>query len=100
MLNVRSDYPKQIGLVVIMSEIAVQAAAVKTRLTEIAGQAAALATGLQNAAPGDKDKPNPSIQYLSAVAEALQALAEECEEIMRPGGNGPSVNDSVSQSGN
>lgn len=99
MLDIRRDYSQQTGLVVIMSEIAVQAAAVKIRLTEIAGQAAALATGLQNAAPGEKDKPNPSIQYLSAIAEVLQALSEECEAIMHPG-SGPSVNDSTSQPGN
>jgi len=99
MLNIRRNYSEQTGLMLIMSEIAVQAAAVKTRMTEIAGQASALATGLQNAAPGDKDAPNPSIQYLSAIAEVLHQLAEDCEVIIHPG-SGPSVNDSTSKSGN
>ena len=67
-----------------MSEIAVQAASVKAKLLEIAKQSSALAAGLQNAAPGDKDAPNASIQYLAAIAEALAAIAEECDELSQP----------------
>lgn len=67
-----------------MSEIAVQAASAKTRLLEIAKQADTLAAGLQNVAPGDKDTPNVSIQYLSAIADVLTQLAEECEELAHP----------------
>lgn len=67
-----------------MSEIAVQAAAAKAKLLEISKQAAALAAGLQSAAPGDKDTPNPSIQYLSTIADALAEIAAECEELNQP----------------
>jgi hypothetical protein len=67
-----------------MSEIAVQAASAKVKLLEIANQASTLAAGLQNAAPGDKDNPNTSIQYLIAIAEALASCAEECEDLAHP----------------
>lgn len=63
-----------------MSDIAIQAASIKTTLLEIARQAGALGAGLQNAAPGDKTRtPNHSIQYLLATAEQLVKLAEECD---------------------
>lgn len=63
-----------------MSDIAIQAASIKTTLLEIARQAGALGAGLQNAAPGDKTgTPNHSIQYLLATAEQLVKLAEECD---------------------
>ncbi len=97
MLNIRS-YSDQTGIVVIMSEIAVQAAAVKAKLVEISKQAAALSAGLQNAAPGEKDTPNPSIQYLTAVSDALAAIAEECEVLMRPGST-PRAEDEPPSSG-
>jgi hypothetical protein len=66
-----------------MSEIAVIAATAKVSLQEIAKQAKALATGLQNAAPGDKvSNPNNSILYLFDTAENLSKLAEECESFL------------------
>jgi hypothetical protein len=83
MLNI-SNYSDHIRIVIVMSEIAVQAATVKTRLLEIAHQATKLAFGLQNAAPGDKEAPNPSIQYLLAIAEKLTNIAEDCDEIAYP----------------
>lgn len=83
MLNIRRRYSDQTRLVVIMSEIAVQAAAVKIKMTEISKQAGALAMGLQNAAPSDA--PNPSIQYLSAISEKLSELVEECDLVINPG---------------
>lgn len=67
-----------------MSEIAVQAASAKTRLLEIAKQAGTLAAGLQNVAPGDKETPNASIQYLTAIADVLTQLAEDCEDLAHP----------------
>lgn len=82
MLNTRRQYPNQTRLVVIMSEIAVQAAAAKTKMAEISKQAGVLAMGLQNVAPSDA--PNPSIQYLSAISEKLNALVEECDTIISP----------------
>ncbi len=97
MLNTRS-YSGHTGIVFIMNEVSVQAAAVKTKIAEISKQAAALAAGLQNAAPGEKDAPNPSIQYLIAIAEALGAVAGECEELINPGSK-TSANDSTSQHG-
>lgn len=83
MLNIRSN-SGHARIVFVMSEIAVEAASAKTKLLEIAKQASVLAAGLQNAAPGDKGTPNASIQYLTAIADALTALAEECEELAHP----------------
>lgn len=83
MLNVRSN-SGHARILFVMSEIAVQAASVKTKLLEIAKQAGTLAAGLQNAAPGDKEAPNTSIQYLTSIAEALTNIAEECEELAHP----------------
>ena len=68
-----------------MNEIAVQAVSVKAKIMEISKQAAALAAGLQNAAPGEKDTPNASIQYLSAIAETLATMIDECDELTHPG---------------
>lgn len=70
---------------VIMSEVAVLASSVKTRIQEIAKQAMALASGLQNAAPGEKDIPNASIQYLLAIADALNEIAEQLETLEQQG---------------
>ena len=57
----------------IMSNLALIGATVKAGLEEIAKQADALATGLQNAAPGDKKMvPNPSVQYLFDIADAIK----------------------------
>jgi hypothetical protein len=84
MLNTGS-YSGDMRIVLVMNEIAVQAASVKTRILEISKQAAALSAGLQNAAPGERETPNPSIQYLTAIAEALAAVAEECDEVIHPG---------------
>ncbi|HTM63613.1 MAG TPA: hypothetical protein VL360_03830 [Gammaproteobacteria bacterium] len=67
-----------------MSEIAVQAESAKTEILKIAKQAGTLASGLQNAAPGDKDAPNASIQYLIAITETLTNIADECSEIAHP----------------
>jgi hypothetical protein len=94
MINIRTkntDYHNK-GLVAIMSEIAVQAAVVKSKLMELSRQAGTLAVGLQNAAPGEQDAPNTTIQYLSAIAEALQTLSERCDQIIDPG-SAPSNND-------
>ena len=71
------------GILFVMSDIAVLTAAVKTALLEIAKQASGLGTGLQNAAPGEKQgTPNHSIQYLLSTADNLAKLAEECEKII------------------
>lgn len=70
---------------VIMSEVAVLASSVKTRIQEIAKQAMALASGLQNAAPGEKDIPNASIQYLLAVSDALNEISEQLEMLEQQG---------------
>lgn len=84
MLNIgrSSNYAR---IVIVMSEIAVQAASAKTTLQEIARQAQGLATGLQNAAPGDKSAPNPSVQYLLAISEALSKAAHECDQFTQMG---------------
>lgn len=69
----------QTGIVILMSEIAILAASVKSSLLEISKQASALGIGLQNAAPGEKlGMPNNSVQYLLEISEVLAKLAEEC----------------------
>lgn len=71
--------------VIVMSDIAIVAASAKATLTEIAKQSSALATGLQNAAPGDKAGiPNNSVLYLQSVAENLSKIADECDKLMTP----------------
>lgn len=73
------------GVVIIMSDIAILAATVKTTLLDIAKQAQALGTGLQVAAPGDKSgAPNNSVQYLLTISENLVASAKECEALLAP----------------
>ena len=70
-------------MVIVMSEMDILTATLKTTLREIAKQAAALGTGLQNAAPGDKtEKPNKSVQYLLGIADELEKKAEECEALL------------------
>ena len=65
---------------VVMSDVDILAATVKTSLREIAKQASALGVGLQNAAPGDKgETPNNSVQYLLGIAEELANIADECD---------------------
>jgi hypothetical protein len=67
-------------MVIIMSDMDILAATIKSNLREIAKQAAALGTGLQNAAPGNKiDTPNNSIQYLLSVSDVLVKVADDCE---------------------
>jgi len=69
-------------VVAIMSDAAILAANTIVELRKIAKQAAALGEGLQNAAPGDKSgKPNNSVDYLLAIAEALTKAAEQCEKM-------------------
>lgn len=84
MLDIR-HYSNHARIVIVMSEIAVQAASAKTTLLEIARQAQALAAGLQNAAPGDKSAPNPSIQYLLTISELLTRAANQCDEFTQAG---------------
>lgn len=62
-----------------MSEFVIIAAMMKTQLHDISRQALALATGLYNAAPGDKTgTPNNSVQYLFDISESLAKIAEDC----------------------
>lgn len=94
LINNTKSYPVCREGVTIMSKIALEADMVRNRLLEIAQQAQALAAGLQNAAPGDKDKPNPSIQYLIAASDMLLEMSEQCgpladrENTKRPGSPG------------
>ena len=69
-----------------MSDAMVLAASIKTSLLEIAKQAAALGSGLQNAAPGDKNAsaPNNSVTYLLKTAENITRIAEECGKLGLP----------------
>ena len=67
---------------VIMSDMDILSATVKSALRDIAKQAGALGTGLQNAAPGSKsDTPNNSVQYLLGVSDVLAKTADDCEAI-------------------
>lgn len=73
-----------------MSDIAQQAASMQQTLLDIAKQANDLGIGLQNAAPSDKaGVPNPSIEYLTAVAATLTALAGACDPLIQVGESHP-----------
>lgn len=75
--------PFQLGMVVIMSDLAILVASAKTTLLEIAKQAGSLGAGLQIAAPGDKlGMPNHSVQYLLEISEILSKKASECEVLL------------------
>lgn len=65
-----------------MRDLMMMAASVHTALQEMARQTAALATGLQNAAPGDKATPNKSVQYLFDISDELTILSQECEVLL------------------
>lgn len=68
-----------------MSDISILAASAKVTLIEVSRQTAALATGLQNAAPGNKaGEPNDTILYLQNIAESLVKIAEECDKLLPP----------------
>lgn len=65
-----------------MGDIAQQVALTRQTMLELAKQVSALGTGLTNAAPGDKaGTPNPSIQYLTAMAEVLETYAKACDDL-------------------
>lgn len=82
---------KQSGVVIIMSDLAILAALVKTTLLEIGKQQHALGEGLLNAAPGDKTgTPNKSVQYLLDGSQCLIDLAKECDELSFSSNLGPS----------
>ncbi|GEM_PF-1626580 len=72
--------------VIIMTDVALLAALVKSTLLEIGRQQHALGEGLLSAAPGEKTgTPNKSIQYLLDGSERLLELAKQCDEfIPRP----------------
>lgn len=83
MLRLDPDFFQAKGAVIVMSDVQIVTATIKTTLLEIAKQASTLGAGLQNAAPGDKaGAPNTSIQYLLATADKMQRLAEECEKLI------------------
>ncbi|OGT38575.1 MAG: hypothetical protein A3F11_04800 [Gammaproteobacteria bacterium RIFCSPHIGHO2_12_FULL_37_14] len=51
-------------------------------LNELSKQTTALGTGLQNAAPGNKNgNPSNSVQYLLDISDALADIAKKCEEL-------------------
>lgn len=67
---------------VLMGDIAQQATVAKQALYELANQVNTLGVGLMNALPGEKaGAPNPSIQYLIAMAEVLQVYARACDRL-------------------
>jgi hypothetical protein len=71
-------------MVLIMSEMDILAATIKTTLRDISKQAGALGTGLQNAAPGSKtDTPNNSVQYLLNISEVLVKTADDCDALFQ-----------------
>lgn len=64
-----------------MSSLPVIRATVETVLRDIAKQSQALGIGLQNAAPGEKiGASNKSVDYLLAIADALNQYAEQCRK--------------------
>lgn len=73
----------RVGLISIMSDVALLVVTVKTTLSDLARQANALGIGLQNAAPGDKLlAPNHSVQYLLSISESLLKIAKECDKLL------------------
>jgi len=85
MINIRTNKSDhRIGLVVIMNEIMVQATVAKHKIDELLKQVNTLAVGLQNAALGEKGASNPTIEYLFAIAEGLDASSKKLEEIIDP----------------
>lgn len=71
-----------------MGDIAHQAASAKQTLLELAKQVHTLGEGLQHAAPSNKtDTPNPSIEYLIAAADILNASAAACDAVTSEGGS-------------
>jgi len=84
----------QVG--VIMSDFRILTVTTGGTLRDIAKQAAALATGLQNAAPGDKaGTPNNSVAYLFAVSESLAKSADLCEQLAATETNVPKPGQSI-----
>lgn len=82
MLSNKRAFHHQAGVVIVMTDIAIVAASVKTTLLEIAKQASALGVGLQNAAPGDKTgTPNKSVQYLLEASDHMTEIAAKCEKL-------------------
>lgn len=82
MLSNKAEIFQPTRLVIIMSDLAILAASIKTALLDIAKQAQALGVGLQNAAPGDKlGAPNNTVQYLLETAENLAKMAQECGDV-------------------
>ena len=69
--------------VIVMTDVVMITQSVQTILFEIAKQTQVLGTGLQNAAPGDKENLPPSIQYLFEVSEYLKQQAAACEKLSR-----------------
>jgi hypothetical protein len=82
LINETNQY--QPRMVIIMSDMDILAATVKSALRDIAKQAGALGTGLQNAAPGSKsDTPNNSVQYLLSVSDVLIKTADDCDALFQ-----------------
>lgn len=74
-----------------MSDIAILAASAKITLLEVAKQTSALATGLYNAAPGNKaGMPNDTVLYLQSISEVLAKTAEKCDELLPSSGHSAS----------
>lgn len=75
----------QWGAVSVMSDVAILAASAKVTLLEVVKQTNALATGLLNAAPGNKTgAPNETVLYLQSISEVLAKIAEECDKLLPP----------------
>jgi hypothetical protein len=69
-----------------MIDLTVVIATAETSLLDVARQTSGLATGLQNAAPGDKSNaPNKSVQYLFEISERLNEIAEKCKKLISLG---------------
>ena len=82
LINEANHY--QARMVIIMSDMDILAATIKSTLRDIAKQAGALGTGLQNAAPGNKtDTPNNSVQYLLGVSDVLAKTADDCDDLFQ-----------------
>lgn len=66
-----------------MTDITAVIVALEASLLDVARQAQVLATGLQNAAPGDKENaPNKSVLYLFEAAEKLNDIAAKAKKLL------------------
>ena len=64
-----------------MIDLALLITTAASELDSLAKQTLHLGTGLQNAAPGNTNTPNQSIQYLFEISQVLSEKSTQCSEL-------------------